>query len=98
MPKQPQTDTSSRTFQWLYFLEKLSFLIAIFHDKININYIPGRYNDLADALNRWNGLGDPSHKFLSLDRFPLIFTNLWNLDRESLMTPADAKIRWKFPM
>ena len=52
MPKQPQTDTSSRNFQWPYFLEKLSFLIAIFHDKININYIPGRYNDLADALNR----------------------------------------------
>ena len=79
------------------FLEKLSMLVSVSNMEIDISHIPGHANDYADALSRWNGLGDPPHHFLLHDRFPLTLQELWHLETHPKLYPPDTHIPWKLP-
>ena len=37
------------------FMEKLCLLISSSHTEVDVSHIPGKNNDIADALSRWNG-------------------------------------------
>ena len=79
------------------FLEKLSLLISSSSIEVDVSHIPGHDNELADALSRWDGLGQPPHHFLLHDRFNLSLTQLWNLETSARLYPPDTYIPWHFP-
>ena len=79
------------------FLEKLSLLIASSHVDVEVSHIAGHSNDYADALSRWDGIGDPPHHFLHHDRFHLSLPQLWNLERHPTLHPPDTRLPWTLP-
>ena len=79
------------------FLEKLCLLIASSHTEVQVGHIPGKDNEYADALSRWDNLGSPPHNFLPSDRFQLQLSDLWNLDRQPQLFPANTWIPWQLP-
>ena len=79
------------------FLEKLSLLIASSHVDVEVSHIAGHSNDQADALSRWDGIGDPPHHFMYHDRFPLSLPTLWNLERHPTLHPPDTRLPWTLP-
>ena len=79
-------------------LEKLSLLISISHVDVDISHIPGDANDYADALSRWQGVGDPPQHFLLHDRFPLCLSQFWHLERHPKFVPSDISLPWKLPI
>ena len=79
------------------FLEKLSLLIASSHVDVEVSHIAGHSNDHADALSRWDGIGDPPHHFMHHDRFHLSLPQLWNLERHPTLHPPDTHLPWTLP-
>ena len=78
------------------FLEKLSLLISSSCIEVDVSHIPGHNNDCADALSRWDGVGQPPHHFLLHDRYPLTLSQLWNLDTRPQLFPPDTQLPWQF--
>ena len=79
------------------FLEKLSLLISSSCIEVDVSHIPGHNNDCADALSRWDGVGQPPHHFLLHDRYPLTLSQRWNLDTRPQLFPPDTQLPWQFP-
>ena len=79
------------------FLEKLSLLISSSNLEVDVSHIPGKSNDLADALSRWDGNDNPPHHFLLHDRFNLTLQQLWQLEKHPQLYPADIKVPWSLP-
>ena len=79
------------------FLEKLCLLIASSHTEVQVGHIPGKDNEYADALNRWENNGSPPHNFLPSDRVQLQLADLWNLARQPQLVPANTWIPWQLP-
>lgn len=51
--------TSNKLFSTSMLLEKLSLLISSSCIEVDVSHIPGHDNDCADALSRWDGVGQP---------------------------------------
>ena len=79
------------------YLEKLCLLIASSHTEVHVGHIPGKDNDYADALSRWNNEGSPPHNFLPSDRFSLSLADIWNLDGHPKLFPENTWIPWNLP-
>ena len=79
------------------FMEKLCLLISSSHTEVVVSHIPGKNNDIADALSRWNNEGSPPHHFLPQDRFDLQLSDLWLLEPKPRLIPQDTWIPWQFP-
>jgi len=79
------------------FLEKLCLLVCSSHIEVEVQHIPGKDNEYADALSRWNNSGDPPHHFLIQDRFPMQSSDLWLFSSRPRLLPSDAWIPWTFP-
>ena len=87
----------STTMPIALFLEKLSLLISSSCVEVDVSHIPGHDNDYADALSRWDGVGQPPHHFLLHDRYPLTLQHLWHLESKPTLVPPDTSIPWRFP-
>lgn len=79
------------------YLEKLCLLIASSHTEVHVCHIPGKDNEYADALSRWNNEGSPPHNFLLSDRFQLSLADIWTLDRHPKLFPENTWIPWRLP-
>ena len=79
------------------YLEKLCLLIASSHTEVQVNHIPGKDNEYADSLSRWNDEGAPPHNFLPSDRFRISLADIWNLDRHPKLFPENTWIPWSLP-
>lgn len=79
------------------FLEKLSILLAMSGMAFDVTHIPGRDNTIADALSRWNGIGDPPCSLKLEDRFDLNLRMLWQLEFHPQLCPSHAWIPWSLP-
>ena len=79
------------------FLEKLCLIICSSHIGVEVQHIPGRDNEYADALSRWSNSGDPPHNFLVHDRFQLQLSDLWLFQSRPKLLPSETWIPWKFP-
>ena len=79
------------------FLEKLSLLVASSGITFDVSHIPGKSNDIADALSRWDGFSNPPHGLKASDRFDLSLPAIWNIDLRPRLFPPHATIPWSFP-
>ena len=79
------------------FLEKLSLLVSSSSIEVAVSHIAGVSNDLADALSRWDGSGDPPHHCAPSDRFHLSLPELWEPYRAPQLCPPDAWLPWSLP-
>ena len=79
------------------FLEKLSLLVSSSSIEVAVSHIAGISNDLADALSRWDGLGDPPHHCAPSDKFHLSLPELWEPYRAPQLCPPDAWLPWSLP-
>ena len=79
-----------------FFLEKLSLLISS-ANVVDVSHIPGKSNEFADALSRWDGTGSPPHHFLPHDRFNLSLNQLWQLEQHPQLYPPETQIPWSLP-
>ena len=59
------------TIPLAHFLEKLSLLIASSSISFDVTHIPGKANDVADQLSRWDDSGDIPFQLNSSDRISL---------------------------
>ena len=79
------------------FLERLSLLVASSSISFDVSHIPGKANDVADALSRWDGQNDPPHELRSNDRVALSLPAIWNIDLRPRLFPPHATIPWSLP-
>ena len=80
------------------FLEKLSLLVASSSISFDVSHVPGKPNEVADALSRWDGFNSPPHDLRSNDRIMLSLPAIWNIDLRPKLFPSDATIPWSLPI
>lgn len=85
------------TIPLAYFLEKLSLLIASSSISFDVTHIPGKANDVADQLSRWDDSGDIPFQLNPSDRILLSLSELWMLERRPCLCPPNAWIPWSLP-
>ena len=81
------------------FLEKLSLLVASSGIPCDVSHLPGKSNEVADALSRWDGQRDPPHDLRSNDGVMLSLPAIWNwnIDLPPRLFPPHATIPWSLP-
>ena len=79
------------------FLEKLSVLISSSTIEVDVSHIPGKSNDIADALSRWDQQGNPPHDFRMQDRFSFSLGQIWTPAPSAQLVPSTAWIPWSIP-
>ncbi len=79
------------------FLEKLSLLVASSGITFDVSHIPGKSNEVADALSCWDGQNSPPHDLRSNDRVILSLQAIWNIDLRPHLFPPHATIPWSLP-
>ena len=78
------------------FLEKLSLLVASSGITFDVSHIPGKSNDVADALSHWDAQHDPPHGLRSNDRVSLCLLAIWRIDLRPRLFPPHATIPGSF--
>jgi len=97
VPTPSDNTGANKLFALALFLEKLCLIICSSRIEVEVQHIPGRDNEYADALSRWSNSGDPPHNFLFQDRIQLQLSDLWLFQSCPKLLPPDTWIPWKFP-
>ena len=79
------------------FVEKLCLLSATFSMELDVQHIPGKNNDEADALSRWSGQDQVPCEFQRTGRVRISPSDLWVPRVTPHVCPNDAFLLWKLP-
>ena len=80
-----------------FFVEVLTKFASQTGVELDVSHIPGKDNDVADDLSRWDFTGLVPHGFSLADRVRMSVLQLWKPKLKCTLVPSESHLVWNLP-